>query len=254
MRRQNDLRHFDGCQNAWVIGPFARWTLLLAAVLVVGLCGCGPLDPVQMAERAVADYARRVIGPADSYRVHIDRRGTRLRQGRISRLVVEGIRVRSRAGLVVNRAEAELYDVQVDVRSRSVVSVGRSLVVGEVLEDDANAYVAQRQDVLRRARFEFLEGRMAVTVEPQVAGLAVPIRIEGQPRLGEEGEILFEADMLRVARLNVPRLLVRLIERRINPVFRVDELGLPLVLEEVRVEQGRMIASGRLDVEKLPTE
>lgn len=230
------------------------WRALLLATAAVWICGCGPLDPVRMAERAVADYARRVIGPADSYRVHIDRRGTSLRRGKISRLVVEGIRVRSSAGLVVNRAEAELYDVQVDVKSRNVVSVGRSMVVGEVLEEDANAYVAQRPDVLRRARFEFLEDRMAVIVEPQVVGLTVPIRLEGQPRLGEEGEILFEADMLRVARLNVPRFLVRLIERRINPVFRVDELGLPLVLDDVRVEQGKMIACGRLDVEKLPVK
>lgn len=226
------------------------WVLLAALCLAAG--GCGPLNPIRAVESGIARYAVRRFGPADRYDVQISSAGTNLRRGVIGALVIEGHRVHTKAGLVVNWCRAELRDVRFERKSRSIISVGESSVVAEVLEEDANAYLSARPDGYRHIRVELTgDGEMAVVVEPRVVGVPVTVRLEGRPEVRNGSDVVFVPDALRVARLNLPRSLLGLVERRINPILRVDELGVPVVLDDVRVEQGRIVVAGTADVEAL---
>lgn len=220
----------------------------MLAVLWLAAGGCGPLDPIRAVERGIARYAAKRFGPAERYEVQIGSAGTNLGKGVIGALVIEGHRVHSKTGLVVNWCRVELRDVRFDRKSRSIISVGESSVVAEVLEEDANAYLGLRPDGYRHIRVELTgDGEMAVVVEPRLVGIPVTVRLEGRPEVRNASEVVFVPDALRVARLNLPRGLLGIVERRINPILRVDELGVPIVLESVRVEQGKVVAVGSAD-------
>jgi len=226
------------------------WVVLAALGLVIS--GCGPLDPIRAVERGIAGYAARRFGPADRYKVRIGSAGTNLRRGVIGSLVIEGHRVHTKAGLVVNWCRVELRDVHFERKSRSITSVGESSVIAEVLEEDANAYLGARPDGYRHMKVELIgDGEMAVVVEPRLIGVPVTVRLEGRPEVRNGSEVAFVPDALRVAKLSVPRSLLAIVERRINPVLRVEELGVPVVLGDVRVEQGRIVAVGTADVSAL---
>ncbi|MGQ9525117.1 MAG: LmeA family phospholipid-binding protein [Armatimonadota bacterium] len=230
-----------------------RWLFcVLAALLGLVTCGCGPLDPIRAVERGIARHAAKRFGPADRYEVRIGSAGTNLRKGVIGGLVIEGYRVRTKPGLTVNWCRVELRDVRFEPRSRSITSVGDSSVVAEVLEQDANAYLSARQDSYSNIRVELIgDGEMAVVMEPRLVGVPVTVRLEGRPEVRGGSEIAFVPDAVRIARLNLPRRLLGLVERRVNPILRVDELGVPVVLEDVRVEQGKIVAVGAADVNAL---
>jgi hypothetical protein len=224
---------------------------LLAAVAALALAGCSSLDPIRVAERGIRNYAAQRIGPAQSYTVHIQRSGTRLSRGYLSLVTLDGTRVQAASNLVFDRVHLELRDVVVDRESRTIVSIGDSFATGDLLEADANAYLAARNRGPRGLRLEFGDGTIGVVAQPSVGRIGIPVRMEGSlvPRDGRE--IVFVPDEMRVARLNVPRPLLRVIEDHINPVFRVDELSLPVLVDDVRVTPGKMTIEGRADVSRI---
>ena len=222
---------------------------LAAAVGLLAGSGCGGLDPYKIAERSVRRYLADYLGPARNYRVRIDRQDTRLTGGYLSRLDISAEGLRTKGGFEIESAEAELHGVRFDRKTRSLQSVESSAFTATVTHAGANAYLAAHDRGINGLSVEFEEGEIIVHAAPKVLGIAIPVTLRGRGAPDGESKIRFLTDGLAVSRLNLPEPAVRFVERRINPVFDLDELQLPVKLRKVESRKGTLILSGEV---KLP--
>ncbi len=227
-----------------------RYALLAALWLAATLPGCGSLSPRRVGERRIAGLLQRMVGPAESYQVRISRDGdTDLLAGRISRLQVSGASVRARGGLLIDRVEGELVGVRFNRKRESLEAVVSSDLLATVSSESAVAYLNARDTSLRDLRVDFEEGRVRLSARRDLpAGLSLPVVLEGAFQLDGPRWVSFVPDSLSVARLSLPRVVVSYVERRINPVFDLDVLGLPLDLDRVEVQPGRVLLRGHLAI------
>ena len=219
--------------------------LILLSLLVLS-AGCGKLNPYRIAERSVARYLRDELGPAERYRVRIDRKGTDLYGGSLSHIAVSADELRTSSGFLVKRLDADLYGVRFDRKSKALRSVERSAFTASITEQAANAYLEKNDRGVPGLVVEFEPGVIVVKATPTVLGVAIPVTLRGRGAVEAGNQIRFLPDALAISRLNLPQAAVRIVEQRANPVFDLDDMKLPAQLGGVESREGELILSGEV--------
>ncbi|HEY3282003.1 MAG TPA: DUF2993 domain-containing protein [Armatimonadota bacterium] len=237
----------------WYLAPRRRALLgpcLLLALCVLSLPGCGNLSARRIGQKRIAKHLQSILGPADRYDVRIQSGGgTDLMGGKISRLTVSGAGIHTRGGLVVDRIQGELSEVRFNRRRESVDAVGASTLLATVTEASATSYLGRREGSLNDLKLTLTPGRVKLSGKRALtANLALPLSLEGTFVLDGPSRVRFEPDSLSVARLSVPKALLSIVEERVNPVFNLESLKLPLALEQVEVGLGEVVLRGHLVV------
>jgi hypothetical protein len=184
------------------------------------------------------------IGPAQAYSVRIPHSGTGLLHGAIAWIEIHGEAVQAAEALTVDDLRVRLEDVQFDRRKRAITSVGASAITARVSEESAARYLARRGPDFQNLRFTFRENEVIVHAAPALLGLHVPVNVTGQPVLRSERVVDFEASRLALGPLSVPQPILSLLEQRLNPIFDLSTLHLPMRITSVGVEPGYAVIRG----------
>jgi hypothetical protein len=220
-----------------------RWGAAMATVALLG-AGCSGLNPYRIAERSIGDYLKDNLGPAERYRVHVDRDGSRLTGGYLSHLSVSADELQTKGGIRLRRLDADLYGVRFNPKTRALESVERSAFAAAVTEQAANDYLFRHDRGIPDLAVRFEPGSLVVSAAPRLLGVSIPVTLSGRGEAEAGNLIRFRTDAMAVSRLNLPRPAAQWVERRINPVFDLDDLQLPAKLDSVEIERGEMILRG----------
>ncbi|MCC6731242.1 MAG: DUF2993 domain-containing protein [Chthonomonadales bacterium] len=223
---------------------------IAAAMLTVGCTR--PIN--RAAERRIRDALSRYVGPARAWRAHVDNPAERTVRGRIGRVSIEGERVGMGQNLVLDTLEIEMRDVDVDVGSSRVRSIGPTSFRAVVREADLNAYLRSAEDgsdaAARVERVELRNGALRISATYAVLGGRVPFRATVAPRLAGPTRLEFDPRRMSVAGVPVPLPagVLAWLARRLDAGFDFGALPFPLRVTAFTVADGAITVDGNADV------
>lgn len=193
------------------------------------------------------------LGPATRYttQVRASSVGAVLR-GRVESIHVDGDGVHIPNGPVLDRLTLDLDDIAVDPKTKRLESVGTARFMVRVGEAELNRYLSTRRPGDRSGLLRVTLGQGTATLAARPAllaryglgGLILPVTVEGRliPR-GDSG-LDFVPNAARVLALPVPRPILGLVSRELNPVVDLSAVSLPLRIRTVEIVPGSLILSG----------
>jgi len=211
-------------------------------------------------EEMLARELPKRVAPADRWEVKIARDGNDLPAGKFRHVEIKGVNVRAPDGLLVSEATLTLDNLKVDMASGSVQVLGDCLFQGKLTEMALEQALRGRTvKGWKELRVAFQEAKLALSGvavlgkrklfgrEVLIPGIPVTVTGVAVPR---GVSIDFKADRLAVEQLPVPPLVVRELERHVNPV--VDLTGLKVVsqITRVAVDGEYLVTEARLDFSK----
>jgi hypothetical protein len=218
-------------------------------LLVLLAAGCANLDPYRIGERSIAKYLRSEVGPADRYRVHIDRDGSRIRSGYISHMTVTAEGLESKGGIRIRRLDADLFGVRFDPKAKTLQGVERSAFIATVTEAAANEFLLRHDRGIPGLSARFEPDVLVMKAAPEILGVTIPVTLRGRCEVQPENRIRLLTDEVAISKLNVPMAAVRYVEQRLDPVFDANEFRLPASVESITIRDGEIDLRGTV---KLP--
>lgn len=190
----------------------------------------------------------RVLGPAARYVATVG--GAWPDGSHFERVEVLGERVARPGNPVIDRLQATLLDVEVDVPRRRVDAIGDARAEVRIRAADLAAFL-QQQGWVQEAAVAF-EGanRIVVTGRPSMAGYTtVPAlgKAEFRGRLLPHGSTLrLTVDAVRIAGFEATELTRGVLEGTINPLFDTSAYAVPSEVDAVEVQGESLViqASG----------
>ena len=205
----------------------------------------GSKDGFSLVEAILRSELPRRVGPARRWDVKLDRAGSDLLRGRLSKVDVHGFDVRTQDGLGIPELDMTLQDVRLGLASRSLESVGKSEFTAGLGAAAITAFVKHRGGPkLKDVRVKLERGEIMVGATPEVMGFGLPSEVSGKPVLKGADAINFEASRLTVFGVRLPALAVEALERKINPVVDLSGLKVPVRVTDLRVQGDRLLAEG----------
>ncbi len=194
------------------------------------------------------------VAEAEKWEVKISREGNNLLAGKIGHLEVRGVNVRTRDGMVLPEVALSIDNLKLDLRNKTISEVGESRLVGR-LDGPAVTRFARRHagKKLQDLQVQVRDGALAVIGLVDVKGFGIPVQVVGRPEVNGTG-IDFRAEALSVAELKLPKEVVRILERQINPVVDLRGLKIPARITKVTVAEQYLVAEATLDFQGAPPQ
>jgi hypothetical protein len=222
-----------------------RWGL--AAGLLAGsllLTGCSTRFIRGRAERRITDRLEELIGPADEYRVRVRRtKDGEIVVGRINQIDIDARHVRAGQQIELETVHLALRNVRYHAPPEERVSVGSSELVIHLTEAALNDYL-RRQHPNSQPVVHLNDGTVTLKGTLRLLGLPTPIETEGRLEVVERTRLEFRASSVRLAIDPIPGIGREYVENQLNPLVNVARLKLPLRLDSVQIQCGRMIVRG----------
>lgn len=221
-----------------------RWQVGIGLAIVVGLA-LAVWAPSIIVQRQMAAALRAHADPSGSVRVRVRATAWGLVQRRVERVHVEATAIRL-GDLVADRLTADLTGVQF-VRSRGGWAPAR------VRSGDAVAEIGRGQ--LERFLRERGVDHPEVLVEPSgvtvnaampAGAVRVPVRLRGQFEASGR-DLRFRVASLEVSGAELPQVLAGSLMGLVQPVISLRGLPIPLVIDRVSTETGRVIVRARVE-------
>jgi hypothetical protein len=207
----------------------------------------GKLDGFALAESILKSELPKRVGPAKRYDVKVDRAGSDLLKGRLSKVDVTGIDVRTKDGLTLPELGFTLNDVKLGLTSRRLDSVGKSDFTAGLPAEAITAFVRHRGGPrLKDAKVVLEDGEILVAANPELLGFGVPSEVAGKPVLRGTDAIDFKASKAAVFGVKLPRLALDALEKKVNPVVELSGLNVPVRIMKLAVQGERLVADGAL--------
>jgi hypothetical protein len=227
--------------GVWRLASAKLGLLLLLALLTTG---CSTRFVRGRAERRIADKLEDLIGPAEKYKVRV--RGTKDAEivvGRIRRVEIDGWNIQAGGQIELESLHAELRNLRYHAPPEERVSVGDSLLVVQLTQTALNDYLRRQQP---DSQPEVVLNDGTVTLKGMFRWLGVPTPIETTGRLTivDRVRLEFRAETVRVAADPMSGIGAEYIEKRLNPLLDVQRLNLPIRLDTITSESGRLVVRG----------
>lgn len=221
----------------------SHWNLVgrcLATVALLAPTACStPLDA--RAERALREALVRVVGPAESYDVHVS--GASLDGSRFERVRFVGRRIARADAPVLDRLELDLQGVVVDRRDKALAAVAATRAELQLRGADLAEYLRRSAWIADPSVVFSAPDRVAIAGTPRLAGIALAIGdgAEFQGRLFASGaQLRVAVDRVRIGTADAAPLLRALLERAINPLVDVSAYPLPARIDAVEAADDRL--------------
>lgn len=240
----------------------------LALTVLLILCGTAPPVPAQpppggvdltqlplneaffpFLEGVLVTELNKRVAEAEKWEVRLSRTGNDLKVGRIAQIDVKGLNIRLRDGLAIDEASLMIKNMKFDLKEQAILEVGDSLFTGKIQADAVRRFALKHaKDKVQNLEIVFRDGQMEVwgEVDPGGIGFALPVKVRGVPVL-HDNVIDFDADEVSVATLKLPKSLVRVLEKQVNPIADLKGLKIPAKITKVAIEGARLVAEAKLD-------
>jgi hypothetical protein len=222
---------------------YARCCLLLAAGSLL-LCGCSTRLIRGKAERRISRRLTDLIGPAEKYKVRV--RGTKDAEivvGRIRRIEIDGWNVNAGRQILLESLHLELRNLRYHAPPDEQVTVGESELVIHLTEPALNDYL-RRQNPENPPQVMLNGGTVTLKGALRLLGVPTPIETTGRLQIANRTELIYRANDVLMAIDPIPGIGPEYVEKRLNPLLDVAGLELPLRLDSIEVQPGRLIVRG----------
>jgi LmeA-like phospholipid-binding len=225
---------------------------LLAIGLMPGLSGCATHFLRSHAERRIGHKLVDLIGPADEYKVRI--LGTRdadIVAGRVRCIEIDGWNVRAGHQIELESLHLELHELHYHPAPDETVSVGESHLVIQLTQEALNEYLRRQEpdhptDVTLNAGSVTLKGSM------DLLGVPTPLVTSGRLEIVEHTRLDFRADTVQLSGDPIPGIGAAYVESHLNPLLNIKRLHVPLRLDEVETQPGRLVVRGSISLPPAP--
>jgi len=223
--------------------------LIAAAVgLIVLSAGCGERLVARRVESAVEARLPELIGPADSYDVHVSGSTAKMLSGHVRRLVMQGDGVRMRGGLRVDELTVEMLNVRFDIEKNALQGADETRFRARVSESALTRFVSARQPDLKDLRIELDSGAATVRTRPGLWGVSANVAMIGRFELAGANKVDFVFDRMTVAGVSMPDRVKDYVMERINPVMALPTSGFRARLESIEIRRRRLLVDGTADL------
>lgn len=188
-------------------------------------------------ERLLLAELPRMLGPAARYSAKVQ--GAWPDGSEFKQIDVAGERVAQPGNPVLDRVQALLRDVQVDVGRQRVDSIANAQVEVRLRAGDVAGFL-RKQGWVEGAAVGFI-GRngIVVTGQPVMQGYTAPAlgSVEFRGRLLPQGsQLRLTVDAVRIAGFEATELLRAVLEGSINPIFDAQAYAVPSQIDDAQVQ------------------
>jgi hypothetical protein len=192
----------------------------------------------------------QLIGPAERYQVRI--RGTKDAQivaGHLRRVDVDGWNVRAANQIDLESFHLELHNLRYEAPPEESLSIGESFLEIQITEPALNQYV-RRQNPRSQTEITLDSGRVTLKEQMRLLGIDTPLVTTGWLEIVEHTRVNFRAESVRLSADPIPGIGKEYVESHLNPLLNIKRLNLPLSLDEIEVQPGRLIVRGSASLPK----
>lgn len=206
--------------------------------------GCSTRFIRGRAESRITESLEDLIGPADRYRVKVrNTKDAEIVVGRLRRIEIDGWHVRAGEQIDLESVHLVLQNLRYHAPPDERISVGDSDLVIHLTEASLNDYL-RRQHPDSPTVVHLNDGTVTLKGTFRFLGVPTPIETDGRLEVVEHSRVEFRADRVRLAIDPIPGFGKEYVEKRLNPLIDVVRLKLPLRLDSIQIQCGRMIVRG----------
>lgn len=151
--------------------------------------------------------------------------------------------------LILNRAEIEFEDVQLDTRKLLLeekidpVDMKNINMDVAIKEADLNSFLEAKSKSIKvnDPRVDMKNGSIELSGSAKYGMVKVKFWATGSFSIKESKEIWFHAHRMKINHMAMPRSFTGMIVKKINPVFDLNKFPFKLNLSEIRIENNSMI-------------
>jgi hypothetical protein len=223
----------------------AGWVPVLLALTVLPLLGgCATHFIRPHAERRIAHQLVDLIGPAERYRVRIrETSDAALVAGHIHCIEVDGWNVDAGRQIELESLHLELHDLRYHPAPEETLSVGESHLVLQLTEQALNAYL-RRQNPDSPIEITLNGGTVTLKGSMSLLGVPTPLVATGRLEIVEHTRLDYRVETVHLSDDPIPGIGPEYVESHLNPLLNVSRLHLPLRLDDVEVQPGRLVVRG----------
>lgn len=225
---------------------FVACSLLFALVLT----GCGGGGIRHKVEKGIAKGMEQKLGPAKSYNVKISGPTMALVSGKLKSIEITGLDVKTPQGILVQRLQVNVEDLEVDVATEEIKRCGGTTYRATLSQAELARYLTKMYPDAPDFKLDFMDGFARVTARPGVSIAKVSVVVDATVDILQHRKLALNLKELDVAGIPTPGFVRDYVERRVNPVFDVDDLDIGAKVDSVSMKKGSVTVGGRLDLEK----
>jgi hypothetical protein len=163
---------------------------------------------------------------------------------------ISGEEVRTSKGVTVARLNVNIKDLVVDTDTHAIKKCSSAGYEATVSQDELGRYLTRTYPDIPGLNVSLMSGCARVLASPGLAGAKVSIAAETMLDIREGRKLALNLTKIDVAGLSTPGFAREYIERKINPVFDIADLGFDARLDSVRIDPGSITLGGTLDLVK----
>src|SRR2546422_555014 len=151
--------------------------------------------------------------------------------------------VRAGEQLELESLHLELNDLRYHAPPNEALTVGESLLVIHLTEAALNDYL-RRQHPKSPTEVVFHDGTVTLKGTMRLLGVPTPVETSGRLEIADGTRVEYRADTVRFSADSAPGTGAEYIEKRLNPLLDVTRLNLPIRLNGIEVQPGRLVVRG----------
>lgn len=231
----------------------ATTLIALSATALLTAAGCFDSAAQRRAEREILAVLPDLIGSAEKYEVDVKGSASGIMRGRFTSITVQGTNIQPLDLPPLVRMEALIENLDFDIANRRVRSSGKATWKGWMADSELKDILEGRiplvssMTVLSKPNFVEITGQMTLR------GVTGQGRVDAIPSIRNNREIWLKPTRVESLGIGVPipGWGQRQIENLINPVYVIESKEIPLVVERIVPEEGKLRLEGTFDPKAL---
>jgi len=163
--------------------------------------------------------------------------------GRIRRIEIDGWNVNAGYQIQLESLHVEVNNLLYKAGEDGRLTVGDSSFVIYLTEAALNDYL-RRQHPSRQSEVTVNEGSVSIKGSMRLLGVSTPLMTTGRLEIADRTQVMFRADRVSLGTDANSVLGTDYVERHLNPLLNVSQLNLPLRLDSIEAQPGRLVVRG----------
>jgi hypothetical protein len=199
-------------------------------------------------ERRIGRKLVELLGPADQYKVRItDTRDADIVVGRIRRIEIDGWNVLAGHQIELESLHLEAHNLHYEPPPDETLSVGESSLVIQLTEQALNDYL-RRQNPDAPTGISLEAGTVTINGSLMLLGVPTPLVTSGHLEIVDHTKLMYRADTVRLTGEPIPGIGPAYVESHLNPLLDIRRLRVPLRLDDVETQPGRLVVRGSISL------
>lgn len=226
--------------------------LILIIVVIIGICSVACNFIRGKIEQTIAQRLTALVGPADSYKVTTHGPLLNILRGQINAVNINGEMVKLSNGIIADQMDVKLTDVVLDVSHGSIVSVNKLTFSTSLSETTLSRYLNRAYPDIVGIRVSLPNDNIAISAEPKITFINARLETLGKIRIVNGNKLMLDTQKIRFGHFKAPKVAYQYIERKMNPLFDMADLGLNATLTKATIKDRMLVLAGRVDLQNIP--